>query len=175
MSVQPIAPGSAVALPDAGDRDWLAAAAGFGGGAVRAAHGGREIVGLLPYGSVAPQAVPGPFALAWSEGSPVVRGMSNTWLTETAAGAGFRVSAPSAGTDIGTLVVYAGALGHQAHVTARLDGGGSGASVNLPAPSGAAGYVLTIRFRALRGGDTVLLDLSADPGGGVGMAAIELR
>lgn len=166
-------PGTAITLPGAGARDWLVAA-GPGDAPVRSGSGARLITGPEFHG---PQPVPadGPFSLRWSAGSSASRsGSGSRWLAGTGPGAGFRITAPADG-GTATLVLYLGAVDGPAHVTARLDSGGSGSSVDLPATSDPTGYVLTVRFRAPADGDSVLVDISTDPGTGIGVAAVELR
>jgi hypothetical protein len=167
LSVTAAPAGSSVTLPSSSSRDWVVLA-GPGDAVVRP-RGTQLITGPSGYGPNAAISA-SRFRLAWSGAAA---GTTSRWWTETGAGAGFRVSAP-AGASTGTLIIYLGAIGGPAHITARLDGGSGGGSIDLPANSG--GCLLTVQFRAQGSQpDTVLVDISADPGAGVGIAAVELR
>lgn len=173
LSSRRASPGTVITLPGTGDRDWLVAA-GPGNTPVRSGRGARLITGPDFHGPQ-PASADGPFSLRWSAGSSGSRsGSGNRWLTGTGPGSGFRITAPADGGTT-TLVLYLGAFDGPAHVTARLASGGSSSSVDLPAPSDPTGYVLTVRFRAQADGDSVLVDVSTDPGAGVGVAAVKLR
>ena len=172
IQAQPAASGLPVVLPQAGTRDWVVVGGRQDRVLVRAKAGDRAISGPDLFGNWATAIAPGPYRVSWTGGAPEQDSSTTTWLTVRGAGAGIRISVPAAKGE-GALVLYLGSIDATVHLAARLAGGG-GTSIDLPGGAGTTGRVVTIRFRASGGTDTLLVDISCDPGGGMGLAAVTL-